>query len=76
MPVPKKKVSKTRTRRRHTVYVKGQQRKLSEGVVLVDCSQCGSKRRAHHVCSECGYYKGKQVVDKSKQVDKITKISA
>lgn len=76
MAVPKKKTSRARTRRRHTTYQMKQRRKIDNGVVLVDCQQCGSKRRAHHVCGECGYYKGKQVIDNSKAMDKITRISA
>ncbi|HHV65229.1 MAG TPA: 50S ribosomal protein L32 [Peptococcaceae bacterium] len=29
---------------------------------LVECPQCHKKKLQHHVCPECGYYKGKQVV--------------
>ncbi len=31
---------------------------------LVPCPQCHALIRAHRVCSECGYYKGKEVVAK------------
>lgn len=30
---------------------------------LVTCENCGADRRAHHMCLECGYYKGRQVMD-------------
>jgi large subunit ribosomal protein L32 len=54
-PLPKRKLSKTRkrTRRNHDTL------SLSH---LVECEKCGSYRLAHHVCKECGTYKGEQVV--------------
>ena len=30
---------------------------------LAVCSNCGAKHRPHHMCLECGFYKGKMVVD-------------
>ena len=30
---------------------------------LSTCQNCGAKHRPHHMCLECGHYKGKQVVD-------------
>lgn len=30
---------------------------------LAVCSNCGAKHRPHHMCLECGYYKGRQVLD-------------
>lgn len=32
---------------------------------LVVCSNCGAKHRPHHMCLECGFYKGRMVVDMS-----------
>jgi len=29
---------------------------------LVKCPQCGEYKRAHRLCTACGYYNGKQVV--------------
>ncbi|MDF2699339.1 MAG: ribosomal protein [Haloplasmataceae bacterium] len=29
---------------------------------MVKCSNCGELIKPHHVCSECGHYKGKEVV--------------
>jgi large subunit ribosomal protein L32 len=31
---------------------------------LVKCSNCGAYTVPHKVCSECGYYNGKEVVSK------------
>jgi len=30
---------------------------------FVECPNCGAPRRPHHVCSDCGWYNGKQVVE-------------
>ncbi len=29
----------------------------------IDCPTCGEKVRMHHMCKNCGHYKGKEVVD-------------
>lgn len=40
------------------------------------CDKCGESRLAHAACPSCGYYKGRVVIDKSKDMDKITKVKA
>ena len=30
---------------------------------LAVCSHCGAHHRPHHMCLECGYYNGRQVMD-------------
>ena len=30
---------------------------------LATCSNCSAKHRPHHMCLECGHYKGRMVVD-------------
>jgi len=30
---------------------------------LATCSNCGAQHRPHHMCLDCGFYKGRQVVD-------------
>lgn len=32
-------------------------------VTLSKCSHCGALHRPHHMCLECGYYNGRQVMD-------------
>ncbi len=55
-PLPKRKVSKGRRDRRRT-HDSLKARKL------VSCPNCGDMRLPHHVCPNCGYYKGREVVD-------------
>ena len=58
MAVPKTKLSKSRkNKRRSNVW------KLA-APALSKCNQCGVLKTPHRVCSDCGYYKGRQVVSK------------
>ncbi len=41
-----------------------------KAVTLAVCSNCGSQHRPHHMCLECGFYKGRQVMDLKAQKDK------
>ena len=56
MALPKRRHSKTRRDKRRT-----HDRLNSPNLGL--CPQCGQAKLAHRVCSHCGYYKGKQVVE-------------
>ncbi|MFC1742543.1 50S ribosomal protein L32 [Candidatus Riflebacteria bacterium] len=47
--LPKNKISRTRKRKRRTHY------KLKAPTLSI-CGQCGSWKRSHHVCPNCGYY--------------------
>lgn len=54
-PLPKKKTSRSRRRRR--------QMHLAAGVSpLVVCPQCRSPRLPHHACPVCGTYRGREVI--------------
>ena len=64
MAVPKRKTSRTNRDKRRT----HDRIKLLN---IVECPRCHSKKIAHHVCSECGYYKNTEVI--SKKEDKKTK---
>jgi large subunit ribosomal protein L32 len=56
MAVPKKKTSKSKRdmRRAHDALVQ---------VRSSECTNCGARKRPHHVCSSCGHYRGRQVLD-------------
>ncbi|RKZ20896.1 50S ribosomal protein L32 [bacterium] len=55
MPVPKKRSSKTRGKKRRTHW-------KIKPPHLVECPRCHGYMLPHHVCPHCGYYKGKQVI--------------
>ena len=56
MPLPKRRHSKTRGRKRRTHW------KLPK-LNLVPCPQCKELKAIHHVCKVCGFYDGKQVIE-------------
>ena len=56
MGVPRQKHTKSRRD-------KGRMHLFLEKAALVLCPKCGKQTRPHTVCFNCGYYKGKQVID-------------
>ncbi len=63
MAVPARKVSKTRRDKRRT------HDKIDSPTQAV-CTNCKAVIKPHRVCDQCGFYKGKQVIeikDKSKK---------
>ena len=57
MAVPFRRTSKTAKRLRRTHF------KLS-APGLVKCPNCGAMIKSHNVCPKCGYYGGKNVMEK------------
>lgn len=60
MAVPKKKMSRSRTRRRKSEAMK------IRPVQTVICSNCGQPKRPHRACTSkdgCGTYNGRPVVE-------------
>lgn len=55
MAVPARRTSKAKKAKRRTHY------KLTVPG-LTECANCGEMKKSHHVCSECGYYDGKDVM--------------
>lgn len=56
MPLPKRRHSKARGRKRRTHW------KINS-LNLVPCPQCKQPKLAHRVCRVCGYYDGRQVFE-------------
>jgi large subunit ribosomal protein L32 len=55
MAVPKRRRSKARKRTHKSLW------KISIPST-VKCTNCGNLRMLHNACTECGFYKGKQVL--------------
>ena len=55
MAVPKRKMSKARRDRRRANWE-------VEAPGNVASPQCHEPKMPHHVCTECGYYDGKEVI--------------
>ena len=75
-PVPKKKTPKSKIRKRYGSFKTKVLKKLSNAAKLIVCPDCGSKKVMHELCKDCGKYRGRQVLDNKKKIDKITKIKA
>ena len=56
MAVPKKKHSKSRSRKRRAQY------KLKSTPQMMECNHCGAVKLMHRACPSCGYYRGRQVI--------------
>jgi len=56
MPNPKRRHSKTRGRKRRTHW-------KIETPNLAECPQCHHARLPHHICANCGYYNGRQIIE-------------
>lgn len=57
MAVPARKTSKAKKAKRRTHF------KL-EVPGMNPCPNCGELKKSHHVCAACGFYDGKEVVNK------------
>jgi len=60
MPVPKRRTPRARKgkRRSHDAIAPRQ---------TVICPQCGHDKLPHTVCGNCGYYRGRQVIEVEKE---------
>jgi large subunit ribosomal protein L32 len=56
MAVPKKKMSRSRSRRRKATWRVSAPR-------LSPCPQCNTPRMSHRACPECGTYKGREILE-------------
>lgn len=55
--------TKSATRQRRSHHALG-------SVAFSKCSHCGTEILPHIICQNCGYYKGRQVIDVLKKLDK------
>ncbi|MDP3981013.1 MAG: 50S ribosomal protein L32 [Chlamydiota bacterium] len=55
MPNPKKKFSRARRDSRRATY-------KAHPLSTSPCPNCSQPRLPHRVCTSCGYYKGRQII--------------
>lgn len=64
-------------RTRYSRFQSDVRTRLKKMVHLVACQQCTSLHLVHMVCTNCGYYRGRKVIDMEKKLkEKITKVTA
>ncbi|NOY88123.1 MAG: 50S ribosomal protein L32 [FCB group bacterium] len=56
MPHPKRRHSRTRSRKRRTNW------KFAVPNVI-SCPHCHQSRLSHHICPHCGYYNGRKMIE-------------
>ncbi len=69
MGVPKKKLSKSRTKRRRSEWLK-----IKLPAISI-CPKCKSVKMPHVVCPNCGFYKGREILPLKSKVKKELKKS-
>jgi len=66
MAVPKKHTTKSkRNKRRMHIYL--------TQPPLVNCPKCGKPKLPHVICSNCGYYKGREIINVLGKLEKKEK---
>jgi large subunit ribosomal protein L32 len=73
---PKKRQAKSQSRRRYKTFQNKARKRLIAQTSLGKCPKCKEMKLSHTACPTCGFYKGKPVIDKEKQMEKITKVKA
>ena len=58
-PLPKRRLSRARGRRRK----EGQRKAVKNLSYTSLCPNCKKDKLPHQICSHCGYYKGKEVIN-------------
>lgn len=52
-----------RMRKNRSQTKQGRSHEALKAPTLSTCSNCGALHRPHHMCQECGFYKGRMVMD-------------
>lgn len=60
MAVPKRRKSKSKRDMRRSQW------KLS-AINVITCPNCMEPMLPHHICPSCGYYKGRQIIEKEEE---------
>ena len=64
MAVPKRKTSRSKSRKRRTHYTAAMP-------ALSLCPNCGEHKPPHRVCQSCGFYKGRTHI-KEHEIEEVT----
>ena len=75
-PTPKKQQSNSSSSRRYKSYQNKARKRLLNTTSISNCPKCKEDKLSHTACPTCGHYNGRNVIDKEKQLNKITKIKA
>ncbi|MEE8044586.1 MAG: 50S ribosomal protein L32 [Thermodesulfobacteriota bacterium] len=62
MALPKRKHSRSRSRKRRTHY-----KLIKPGISI--CQNCGEHKSPHRACPSCGFYKGRTFIKEKQEVE-------
>ncbi|MBI2484930.1 50S ribosomal protein L32 [Candidatus Uhrbacteria bacterium] len=66
MPLPGHRHSKSKTRRRRAHHA-------LKPMQISDCPKCKAPVRPHTACAQCGFYRGRQVLNVARSVERLMK---
>lgn len=75
-PTPKKQQANSQSSRRYKTYQNKARKRLLNTTSISKCPKCKEDKLSHTACPTCGFYNGRNVIDKEKEMDKITKVKA
>ncbi|MBU0727181.1 50S ribosomal protein L32 [Patescibacteria group bacterium] len=75
-PTPKKQQANSQSSRRYKTFQNKARKRLMNTTSLSKCPKCKEDKLSHTACSVCGFYNGRSVLDKDKEMDKVTKVKA
>ncbi len=61
MAVPQNKISRSRRNKRRAHDFLSPEARM-------ECPECGELKRPHHVCPECGFYNGREIIAPPEEV--------
>lgn len=75
-PVPKKKVSQSRTAKRYASFAHKKHVKIEGYTNVITCASCGSSKLNQQACPKCGMFRGKALKAAQVTTAPVTKIKA
>ncbi len=75
-PTPKQRQARSMSHRRYKTFQNNARKRLSAMANVSQCPKCKEPKLSHCACPVCGFYKGKSVINKEKEMEKITKVKA
>jgi len=75
-PTPKKQQAHSQSSRRYKTFQNKTRKRLVAQTNVQKCPKCGEDKLSHSACNVCGFYNNRAVLDKGKEMKKITKVKA
>ncbi len=67
-------MSQARTAKRYAAFAHKKHVLINAYTNVIKCKSCGNPKLNQHACPSCGAFRSRSVIDKTKEMDKITKV--